>query len=76
MLDGVGNYVYTRVTDTQVEFCCHTPYPCRFDLGIVTAMAKRFIPGAWISHSGECRSHGAEACNYGVTWDVSARVSI
>jgi hypothetical protein len=68
MLEGIGHYGYERVTDHEVRMRCWTPYPCRFDLGIVTAMARRFEPAAAVVHGPDCRHHDAEACEYRVSW--------
>ena len=68
MLEGIGHYGYERVSDNEVMMRCWTPYPCRFDLGIVTSMARRFEPASAVVHGPNCRHHGAEACEYRVTW--------
>ena len=44
---------------------CHNPYPCSFDEGILTAMARRFDLRASVRHeSGSCRRNGDDACVY------------
>lgn len=67
--DGIGHYVcadaarHSSVTTSSL-------YPCAFDRGLVTAMARRFEPNAEVNHLGgaRCRRRGAAACTYVVTW--------
>ena len=72
MIEGVGHYGYERSRDgkNQIISVSHNPYPCAFDLGLITAMAHKFQPNALVKHDDakECRSHGAETCTYNITW--------
>jgi hypothetical protein len=71
MLEGIGHYGYQTVTGSrEITSVCENPYPCEFDRGIITAMAKRFERMAVITHDPEapCRDRGAESCTYHVTW--------
>jgi hypothetical protein len=71
MLEGIGHYGYLPVAgENRIVSTCRNPYPCDFDLGILTAMAKRFAPDATVDHvEGEtCRKSGADECTYVVTW--------
>ncbi|PRP99986.1 hypothetical protein ENSA5_28010 [Enhygromyxa salina] len=69
MLEGIGHYGYERVGDAHILMTCVTPYPCEFDLGIVTTMARRFEPRTIAEHVGsECRRQGAQACTYALRW--------
>lgn len=69
MLDGIGHYVIERVGERRVLATCITPYPCEFDLGIVTMMARRFEPRTLVEHVGRtCRRQGAQACTYSLYW--------
>jgi hypothetical protein len=69
MLEGIGHYVYERVGSSQILSTCVTPYPCEFDLGIITMMARRFEPRTIVEHVGsQCRRHGAQACTYALRW--------
>ena len=69
MHEGIGHYGYQRAGSNMVVSRCDGPYPCAFDLGVVTAMAKRFNPSALVEHGeGPCRAEGGAECNYVVTW--------
>ena len=72
MSEGIGHYGYERSNPNQnrIVSVSRNPYPCAFDLGIITAMARKFQSDAKIIHddSRECRSNGAESCTYIITW--------
>lgn len=71
MLEGIGHYGYERIeNENKIISKCKNPYPDSFDLGIITAMAKRFELKANIYHddSKECRKNGGESCTYIITW--------
>jgi len=71
MLEGIGHYGYEKITgENKVIMVCENPYPCDFDRGIITAMAKRFKKTATIEHddSKPCRKKGASSCTYIITW--------
>ncbi len=72
MSEGIGHYGYKRDSSEQnrIISVSHNPYPCAFDRGIITAMARKFQHDAVVTHddSKECRSHGKETCTYIITW--------
>jgi hypothetical protein len=71
MLEGIGHYGYNRNEDEQVILSeCNTPYPCAFDMGILTAMARKFHPKAIVTHDDTmpCRKKGNESCMYKIRW--------
>lgn len=71
MLEGIGHYRFHRASSAKrrVDMLCDTPYPCEIDIGIVTAVARRFAPRATVQHSARgCRSTGAVLCAYEVSW--------
>lgn len=71
MLEGIGHYGYSRNGDERVIVCeCDTPYPCTFDKGVLTAMAQKFNPNAYVLHddSMPCRKNGNESCIYKIVW--------
>jgi hypothetical protein len=71
MLIGIGHYGYRRLSSKQkIISVCDNPYPCRFDLGILTAMAKRFESRALIIHDDEkpCRNKDGANCTYLISW--------
>ncbi len=71
MLEGIGHYGYEKIENqSKIISVCNNPYPCEFDRGIITTMAKKFESGAMVTHDDEepCRKKGADACTYNVTW--------
>jgi hypothetical protein len=71
MLEGIGHYGYEPVVGKRAIISrCENPYPCDFDRGILTAMARRFEKAAVVQHDDTepCRQRGAESCTYLVTW--------
>jgi hypothetical protein len=71
MLEGIGHYGYEPVPgERRVFTTCTSPYPCDFDKGVVTAMARRFAPKAWVDHHQPtmCRMLGGDRCTYVVEW--------
>jgi hypothetical protein len=72
MFEGIGHYGYARPDPLENKIICvnHNPYPCAFDRGIITAMARKFQPNAVVLHDDakECRGKGAETCTYIITW--------
>ncbi len=70
MLEGIGHYRSHPATgQNRIEVVCENPYPCDFDMGIVTGFSQRF-QAAIIRHeaTAPCRKRGAESCTYVVTW--------
>ncbi|MEQ9364534.1 MAG: hypothetical protein RIF32_09835 [Leptospirales bacterium] len=69
--DIIGQY---RVEETPGQNEAHvtsdTPYPSEFDEGIVSAMARRFEPGARVhlDTSRPNRLNGGDSCTYIVRW--------
>jgi hypothetical protein len=71
MLEGIGHYGYTEVPgEKKIVSVCDNPYPCRFDHGILSSMAKRFEPRAVVVHDDKkgCRSRGGPSCTFVITW--------
>lgn len=44
MLDGIGNYKYEKLSENSGKMFVDNPYPCEFDRGIITSMARKFKP--------------------------------
>jgi hypothetical protein len=69
---GIGRYHFAGATDAsrrRFMIECDNPYPCRFDQGIIAAMARRFHPTAIVRHQpGECREEGGRRCVYEVAF--------
>jgi hypothetical protein len=70
MGDGIGHYGYEKVGPNKIVSRCNNPYPCSFDLGVLTSMVQRFDPAAQVVHDHfrPCRSRGASECTYVVSW--------
>lgn len=71
MTEGIGHYGYERVNGRNEIICvCENPYPCAFDMGILTAMAQRFEPTARLVHdeTRPCRKRKGGSCTYRITW--------
>ncbi len=71
MLEGIGHYGYEKIEKRDmIVSVCDNPYPCYFDRGVITSMARRFDPTAVVMHNDAlpCRKNGAENCSYIVTW--------
>jgi len=71
MEEGIGHYGYMPIAgEPRILVKCTNPYPCDFDKGILTAMARRFASRAWVDHlePDKCRKRGGDACTYLITW--------
>jgi len=66
----IGNYKYINTGEKSARIVCRNPYPCSFDIGIITTMARRFTPSAVVEHekSQPCRKNGADSCTYNIVW--------
>lgn len=71
MEEGIGHYGCKKVEgENMIIMECFNPYPCSFDKGIITCMARKFMPNARIVHDKPeiCRKTGANSCTYIITW--------
>lgn len=71
MMEGIGHYGCEAVPgERKLISRCHNPYPCDFDRGIITTVAKRFGELVMVVHdeAQPCRKKGADSCTYVVTW--------
>jgi len=66
---GIGTYAW-QPGERGGVMVCDNPYPCAFDTGILTSVAKRFAPEAKVTHVApeRCRHTGADSCTYKVEW--------
>jgi hypothetical protein len=70
----IGEYRYESAGPKSARMVCRNPYPCAFDRGIITAIAKRFklqgnvIPSVKHDDSAPCRAKGDDCCIYTVNW--------
>jgi hypothetical protein len=68
---GIGHYSSQRVPGkNEIVTVCDNPYPCDFDRGLITAIAKKFKSNVFIFHdeSKPCRKKGGSSCTYQVKW--------
>lgn len=70
----IGHYSYKQTSENSGVMVCDNPYPCEFDRGIVTSMAREFKPESsmrvTVKHdeAAPCRDKGAESCTYLISW--------
>ena len=69
-LEGIGHYRRRDLGAHGVVCESTSVYPCPFDLGLVTGLARRFEASAAVTHAAgdACRARGADACAYVVWW--------
>lgn len=65
----IGTYELHKWSDGSLHFCCHNPYPCEFDRGIIEGVARKFGPADHyiiVKHddSAPCRTKGEDSCTY------------
>lgn len=70
LLDGVGKHAVRDSSEFVATFQSNTPEPCFYELGLLSALAKRFDAGATLVHdpSRGCRRTGDGSCTYRVEW--------
>jgi hypothetical protein len=70
----IGYYRYEKTGEKSALMICDNPYPCAFDRGIITALAKKFKPAdslmVQVTHddSALCRVKGGDSCTYIIVW--------
>lgn len=67
--NGIGHYVCADAV-RHSTLTSSSLYPCAFDRGVVSAVARKFEPSAEVNHLGgaRCRRRGSPTCTYVVTW--------
>ncbi|NJM93352.1 MAG: hypothetical protein HC842_00670 [Cytophagales bacterium] len=70
MEEGIGHYSFQLTGDRSAQMVCDNPYPCDFDRGIITAMARKFEPLAEVEldTTKESRKSGATSSTYIIRW--------
>lgn len=65
----IGYYEAETLDDGTVEVCCHNPYPCAFDQGILDGVVREFANKhvSITEVSDDCRSNGGDECVYRVS---------
>jgi hypothetical protein len=71
----LGEYGFIRTDDHQGRVTSTTPYPCRFDVGLVEGVVREFSPTvtatamAFVHKVGDaCRDDGGDRCTYAIRW--------
>ncbi|MBD0254099.1 MAG: hypothetical protein ICV83_00145 [Cytophagales bacterium] len=70
----IGYYRLTAFAPGRAVMECRNPYPSDFDRGIITAMARTFMPlgsrhlEVQLDATHPTRLAGADACTYLITW--------
>jgi hypothetical protein len=75
LMEGIGSYGYEHSPNEDVIISkCNNPYPCKFDHGLLTAVAKRFDVQAAVYHDNHapCRRAGADSCTYTIRYGNSS----
>jgi len=61
----IGQYKFSKESDTVFIMVDDIPYPCRFDEGMYLGFAKRFGVGISLEHQGDsCRRKGDKQCSF------------
>ncbi|WP_420317283.1 hypothetical protein [Ekhidna sp.] len=75
MTEGIGHYELVRFDDANQEalLVCHTPYPSKFEEGLIVQVARKFKPeGSFLKvqldTTKETRREGGERCTFRITW--------
>ena len=70
MTEGIGHYGYESKGPRKIVSVCENPFPCPFDRGVITCFARKFEPGALVTHMdvGPCRAKGGPSCSYTISW--------
>lgn len=70
MLEGIGNYGFEKTADREAKMLVNTPYPCDFDRGIITSMARKFEATADVKldESAKNKKDGGDTSTYIVSW--------
>jgi hypothetical protein len=68
-----GDFTFKKTGDRSGTMTSDTPYPCDFDLGVLSATAVRFAtPGSFprVTHddTAPCRKKGGRSCTFHITW--------
>lgn len=69
----IGNYIYTKLSETSGIMLCTNPYPDFFDRGIITAIIRRFnrtnsFVRVNIDASKPQRGKGGISTSYNIFW--------
>lgn len=73
MTEGIGHYSVTEIGKNKIKMVCENPYPCDFDRGIITAMARKFeqLAEVKIERGTKGRKDGENSSSYVISWSYS-----
>lgn len=64
-----GCLLFERTDETAGRLTAETPYPCAFELGTATGLARHVADDlVTLTEAGHCRTDGADACHYDLSW--------
>ncbi|MFK7952340.1 MAG: hypothetical protein AB8B73_05805 [Ekhidna sp.] len=76
MTEGIGHYELTKfdATSKTAEMVCHTPYPSKFEEGLILQIVRMFkpegslMPKVALDSLKETRRKGGESCTFKINW--------
>lgn len=76
MEEGIGHYSVTKYDETSktAVMVCNTPYPSKFEEGLILQITRKFKPkGSLLSkveldQTKESRRAGGETCTFNISW--------
>lgn len=76
LLDGIGSFSILSFDEDQKEakIVCNTPYPSKFEEGVLYELTRKFKPNAQTVHlikvdpTRERRTKGGQSCTYIINW--------
>ena len=76
MTEGIGHYELAKFDSEKKEavMICHTPYPSKFEEGLITQIVRMFrpkgslLPRVELDTKKETRRNGGERCTFNIYW--------
>ena len=76
MLEGIGHYILTSydATEKRATMKCHTPYPSKYEEGLLLQLTRKFKPEGSamgrveLDPTQESRLRGGDSCTFIMTW--------
>ena len=76
MTEGIGHYELVRFDEANKEaiMVCHTPYPSKFEEGLILQIVRQFkpegslMPKVELDETKETRRNGGERCTFKISW--------
>lgn len=71
MSEGIGHYIFEKLSENEFRIGCENPYPCEFDKGLIKGVVEQFKkPGQKVEFKENvklgCRNEGGHKCTYHV----------